>query len=277
MSLRLALSRRELQRLGLELRLTRATGRDDCATVAQQAKRQAVTIYGEKKDQSTAAQLARAAAWQRIHAAKVETVAACAKAGAKVVELVPKSDRPRARRQVAARCDAYGSNAAQKARATYKDCRAVSEQAKGERSAAWTKARGARRETFESCMEPVRETTAAERRRLEVQEAQRRDEAKRARAGRRQPVSPAERTQEEIGRARSDLEAYPEGAALLFNQRPQWFVAQWTAARKRGRKISLAEFVALHAEESPEEVQQAQRADSDAWLEKEFSKWKRAA
>lgn len=274
-------SRRELKAMLAQARFARIETRAACGAKAEKAGREGAAECAEDKSAELGAKGARGEAWRDARGAFGRAAEKCPAERRAAAAAAPKGQKREAGKAARASCRSDARRAEGQAFKRYRGAKQEHETAKASRKDTCRSARSARGQTFEACDAPTRAKFEAERRRVEQLEHERRAEAKRARGGRRPPVSPAERVQEEVGRARSDLEAYPDGYLTLFDQRSAFFLREWARAVKSGRRLSLAEFVAWWAGEHESEVQAAIQDDADAWLQREIAKqartWRKAA
>lgn len=274
-------SRRELRAMLAQARFERIETRTACGAKAEKARQEGAAACAVDKGAEQTAKGERSEAWAGARGAFKRAAAKCPAERRAAAAAAPKGEKREAGKVARAACRSGAQQVESKAFGRYRSAKQAHEAAKVERRGTCGAARKVKGQTFEACDAPARERFESERRRVERLESERRDEAKRARGGRRPPVSPAERVQEEIGRARSDLGAYPDGYLTLFDQRSTWFLKEWAKAVKAGRRLSLAEFVAWWAGEHEADVQAAAQADADRWLEQEIAKqakkWRTAA
>lgn len=274
-------SRREIRRMGTLAKIERIEGRRTCAAEAAEKRDKAAGECHSKRQDEADARQKRSAAWGRARSAGKSERRACEDAARRAAAQAPKGKRRAAGARLRKGCAAQGRSARKRATAEYRRERASHEAAVAERRTVCVSARGVRRAAFAACAAKVDERHERERRKLDRLEEERRRDAKKRRGGRRPPVSPAERDQEEIGRAAADLEAYPRGARALFERRPYWYLRAWKRARAEGRRLSLAEFVGHQAEEDQDAVQEAEEAAVEAtvdeWIKDMERKWRRAA
>lgn len=274
-------SRRELAIMLAQARFERIETRAACGAKAEKARQEGAAACGADKAAEATAKGKRGAAWVKARGSFKRAAAKCPAERRAAAAAAPKGEKRAAGKAARSACRQDAREVEARERKAYRGAKASHETAKGQRQTVCGAARKVKGETFEACDAPARERFASARRRVELLEAERRDEAKRSRGGRRPPVSPAERAQEEIGRAYSDLGDYPDGYRTLFEQRSNWFLREWARAVKSGRRLSLAEFVAWWAHEHEAEVENAAQVEADRWLQQEIAKqakkWRTAA
>lgn len=275
------LSRADIAAMLLRARFGLTTARDDCAERASDVQREKSSACDARRADVGAAKERRGAAYREARGSFGRAKRACAPSVDAAKATAPKGKKRDAAKAARESCRSSARVEEAQKFGRYYRARREHETATAERRSTCDAAKGARGRAFGECMAPAMEKHSQERRAAEIAESERRQSAKLARGGKRPPVSPAERQQEEIARARADLEAYDDGARAVFDGNPNWFFRQWSAATKRGRKISLAEWTAHYAEENPDLVTEAQQENADRWAEEQmrtmFRDWQRAA
>lgn len=245
-----AVSRRQIAEMLARSRLALVDARHACADDAAEDQRAASAACGEARDAEAEHRRERGAAWRDARGSFGRALQECAPTVAVARAVAPPGQRRGAGKAARLACRVAARGEERAALRAYYGAKAGHQGAQVERRDVCAAAVGVRHASFAACIEPALEQHAADRRSAEDLEHDRRQRAKRARGGRRPPVSPSERRQEEIDRARADLEVNPEVAAM-FERDPHWFWRQWHTA---GRRLSLGEWVILYAEENPDLV-----------------------
>lgn len=265
----------------LRARLGLTTARDDCAAAADASQREKSSACAARRVDAGAAKERRGTTYRDARGSFGRAKRACAPSVETAKRAAPKGQKREAAKVARAACRTSARTEEAQKFGRYYRARRDHEAVNADRKVVCSAAKGARRRAFAECVAPALEKHGQERRSAEIAESERRQGAKLARGGKRPPVSPAERQQEEIARARADLEAYDDGARVLFDGNPNWFFRQWIAATKRGRKISLAEWTAHYAEENPDLVSEAQQENAERWADEQmktmYRDWARAA
>lgn len=250
----------EVRRLRAAARLRLGTGKEQCHARAAEQAEEARGRYFDAQEHFLETKQEASEAWREARPVRRQVLESC---------MVGASTARDKRRQRKETCEERAAREAREARERHAAARGRAEGAKREKGAAWKDARGAKRAALESCMVDVHQEVTETRNRAERAEGERRQEAKRRRAGKRPPVSPAERAAEEIQRARNDVEdRYPE-ALPLFEDAIKVLHRRWVSQRATreatGRTHTLGEAFLDLAHDSPELVEEARARDAERW------------